>query len=149
MHPPGVLSTTWLYRDAHRPIAELTPTGQAIRGTQILRILSDQTGSVRAVVDAETRAVLHSVRYDVWGNVLGETGAAQITLGYAGGLVDRDTGLVHLGTREYDPELARWTTPDPTPRSLNRYQFAGGDPINNSAIPLLAWPGSTATPGWS
>ena len=35
-------------------------------------------------------------------------------------MLDKDTGLVHFGYREYDPEIGRFTTPDPM-------GFAGGD----------------------
>jgi RHS repeat-associated protein len=40
--------------------------------------------------------------------------------GFAGGLYDADTGLVHFGARDYDPVIGRWTTRDPL-------GFAGGD----------------------
>lgn len=40
--------------------------------------------------------------------------------GFAGGLHDRDTGLVRFGYRDYDPDTGRWTAKDPI-------LFAGGD----------------------
>ena len=40
--------------------------------------------------------------------------------GFAGGLNDRDTGLVRFGYRDYDPDIGRWTAKDPI-------LFAGGD----------------------
>ncbi|WP_212637022.1 RHS repeat-associated core domain-containing protein [Desulfovibrio gilichinskyi] len=43
-----------------------------------------------------------------------------ICLGFAAGLTDKETGLVHLGYREYDPAIGRFITPDPL-------GFAGGD----------------------
>ncbi|XPV75089.1 MAG: RHS repeat-associated core domain-containing protein [Desulfovibrio sp.] len=47
--------------------------------------------------------------------------AIDIPLGFAGGLVDKDTGLIHFGYREYLPDVARWHRPDPLGN-------AGGDP---------------------
>ncbi|XPV75093.1 MAG: RHS repeat domain-containing protein [Desulfovibrio sp.] len=44
-----------------------------------------------------------------------------LPLGFAGGLVDKDTGLIHFGYREYLPDVARWNRPDPLGK-------AGGDP---------------------
>ena len=43
-----------------------------------------------------------------------------IPFGFAGGLHDRDTGLVRFGYRDYDPEVGRWAAKDPI-------GFAGGD----------------------
>jgi len=43
-----------------------------------------------------------------------------VPFGFAGGLYDRDTGLVRFGYRDYDPETGRWTAKDPI-------GFAGGD----------------------
>ena len=40
--------------------------------------------------------------------------------GFAGGLHDRDTGLVRFGFRDYDLDVGRWTAKDPI-------GFAGGD----------------------
>ncbi len=40
--------------------------------------------------------------------------------GFAGGLHDKDTGLVRFGYRDYDPDTGRWTVKDPI-------LFAGGD----------------------
>ena len=40
--------------------------------------------------------------------------------GFAGGLHDRDVGLVRFGFRDYDPETGRWTAQDPI-------EFDGGD----------------------
>jgi len=44
--------------------------------------------------------------------------------------------LYKFGTRYYDPTLGRWTQQDPVrghlddPNSLNRYLYAGDDPVN-------------------
>ena len=57
-------------------------------------------------------------------------------------MYDGDTGLVHLGLRDYDPDTGRWTAKDPI-------RFAGGDsdlygyvlndPVN-LVDPLGRWP---------
>jgi len=44
-----------------------------------------------------------------------------MTLGFAGGLYDQDTGLVRFGARDYDPRVGRWTAKDPI-------RFAGDGP---------------------
>lgn len=53
--------------------------------------------------------------------------------GFAGGLYDPDTGLVHFGHREYDAETGRWTTIDPIQLAggdTNYYADVSNDPVN-------------------
>jgi len=53
--------------------------------------------------------------------------------GFAGGIYDRDTGLVHFGARDYDPETGRWTSRDPLRfggGDPNLYAYAANDPVN-------------------
>jgi RHS repeat-associated protein len=80
----------------------------------------DQVGSLRIVANA-SGDVIKRIDYDSFGNVAADTNP-EITLpiGFAGGLVDRDTGLVRFGYRDYDPDVGRWTAKDPI-------GFAGGD----------------------
>jgi RHS repeat-associated protein len=48
-------------------------------------------------------------------------------------LHDRDTGLVHFGFRDYDPDVGRWTAKDPilfAGGSIDLYGYGLNDPIN-------------------
>jgi len=92
---------------------------------------------VRLVVNAVTGAVAQKLDYDAWGNVLvneNPTPGVQFQpFGFAGGLFDVDTGLVHFGKRDYDPSVGRWTAKDPIlfgAGDPNLYRYAGGDPVN-------------------
>ena len=38
------------------------------------------------------------------------TSRSRRLLGFAGGLYDRDTELLHFGARDYDPRIGRWTS---------------------------------------
>jgi RHS repeat-associated protein len=71
---------------------------------------------------ADTAAnVLKRIKYDSFGNIIEDTNPSfAIPFGFAGGLHDRDTGLVRFGYRDYDPDTGRWTAKD----SIG---FAGGD----------------------
>ncbi|MFC4959329.1 polymorphic toxin-type HINT domain-containing protein, partial [Streptomyces mauvecolor] len=56
------------------------------------------------------------------------------TKGFIGGTKDTDTGLTHLGAREYDPETGRFISVDPIladqdPQSLNGYTYSNNNPL--------------------
>jgi RHS repeat-associated protein len=58
------------------------------------------------------------------------------TKGFVGGTVD-DTGLVHLGAREYDPVIGRFTSGDPLqvmtdPQQWNGFAYANNSPVTFS-----------------
>ncbi|MDB4264804.1 hypothetical protein N9893_01935 [bacterium] len=80
----------------------------------------DQVGSLRLVADSAGN-VIKSIEYDSFGNLLSDSDPTfAMPLGFAGGLHDRDTGLVRFGYRDYDADVGRWTAKDPI-------GFAGGD----------------------
>ncbi|MEU9126450.1 RHS repeat-associated core domain-containing protein, partial [Streptomyces sp. NPDC048506] len=60
------------------------------------------------------------------------------TKGYVGGTDDTtDTGLTHLGAREYDPATGRFLSVDPLmnladAESFNGYTYAGSNPVTDS-----------------
>ena len=105
-----------------------------IKGGATYRILADPTGSPRLVVDIATGAIAQRLEYDGLGRVTLDTAPGFQPFGFAGGLYDRDTRLVRLGARDYDPEVGVWTSPDPllfAAGDANVYAYVGGDPVNN------------------
>jgi RHS repeat-associated protein len=101
------------YADGRMPVA-------MTRGGARYYLAYDQVGTLRVVTDS-TGAVVKRIDYDTFGNVVADTNPAfSVPFGFAGGLHDRDTGLVRFGYRDYDPETGRWTAKDPI-------LFAGGD----------------------
>ncbi len=93
----------------------------------------DQVGSLRAVYDA-TGALVKRIDYDSFGNILVDTNPAfSLPFGFAGGLDDRDTNLVHFGFRDYDPSTGRWTAKDPIGfggGDVDLYGYVESDPVN-------------------
>ncbi|MCG8458574.1 MAG: RHS repeat-associated core domain-containing protein, partial [Holophagales bacterium] len=73
------------------------------------------------VVDIATGTIAQRLHYDEFGRITLDTNPGFQPFGFAGGLYDPQTGLVRFGARDYDPEVGRWTSPDPA-------GFAGGDP---------------------
>jgi len=145
----GQTDRRYLYQDGLRIVAELDGTSQVLsrfvwgtrsnvpeymeRGGQRYRFITDQVGSVRLVVNSQTGVVTQRIDYDAWGKVLSDSNQGFQPFGFAGGLYDRDTGLVRFGARDYDPEIGRWTAKDPilfAGGDSNLFLYAGGDPIN-------------------
>ncbi len=145
----GALVQAFLYLDGLRPIAELDGTGAMVnrfvyatggsvpdtmvRGGVTYRIIADQLGSPRLVIDVATGQIVQQMDHDEFGRVTLDTNPGFQPFGFAGGLHDGQTGLVHFGAREYDPETGRWTVKDPIGfggGDGNLYAYAGNDPIN-------------------
>jgi len=123
-----------------------------IHGTTLYRIISDWIGSVRLVVNASSGAIVQQLDYDEFGNILPSSfdttcaPSAQCfpfqPFGFAGGLQDRDTGLVRFGARDYDPQVGRWISKDPSGFAggdTNLDVYAGNDPINHIDPSGLTW----------
>ena len=70
-----------------------------IQGATTYRIVTDQVGSPRSVVNVATGAVVQEMDYDAFGNVTRDTNPGFQPFGFAGGLYDKDTGLVRFGAR--------------------------------------------------
>ena len=69
--------------------------------------------------------------YDSYGNVLSDTNPGfAIPFGFAGGLLDGDTGLIRFGFMDYEPSIGRWTARDPIGLSggLNVYGYVHNSP---------------------
>lgn len=104
-----------------------------IAGSTVYRIITDDLGSVRVVLNLSTGTAEQIWEYDPWGKVQFVSGSPLLQpFGYAGGLYDSITTLVHFGAREYDPHTGRWLTRDPSlfNGGLNLYEYANDDPAN-------------------
>ena len=101
------------YADGRMPVA-------MTQGVSTYYLTYDQVGSLRVVTD-DFGNVVKSIDYDSFGNIINDTDPTfEVPFGFAGGLLDRDTGLVRFGYRDYEPDVGRWTAKDPI-------LFAGGD----------------------
>ncbi len=92
----------------------------------------DQVGTLKILTDIEGKLVKETVR-DSFGVPGGDSFSDLfMPIGFAGGLTDRDTGLVHFGYRDYDPRVGRFTAPDPlgdTGGDHDLYDYCVDDPI--------------------
>jgi len=90
-------------------------------------------GSPRVIINTATGEIVQRVDYDEFGRVLSDTNPGFSPFGFAGGLYDRQTGLVRFGARDYDPEAGRWTCKDPIGfggGDTELYGYCGNDPVN-------------------
>jgi len=147
----GTLVQGFLYENQLEPVAELDGSGNLVsrfvycgcgagnipqymvKGGVTYRILSDHLGSPRLVIDVTSGAIVQRMDYDEFGNVILDTNPGFQPFGFAGGIYDRDTGLVRHGARDYDPETGRWTAKDPIRfdgGDSNFYGYVASDPIN-------------------
>jgi RHS repeat-associated protein len=154
----GSMVEGFLYDGQLRPVAWLNGAGQVyatfVYGLHVnvpeymttsagtFRILTDHLGSPRLVVNTANGAVAQRMDYDSFGQVLADTSPGFQPFGFAGGLYDRDTGLVRFGARDYDPSVGRWTNKDPIrfDGGLNLYEYVSGDPVNGIDATGLASP---------
>lgn len=103
-----------------------------LRGGKVYRLVTDNRGSVRLVVDTSSGVVAQRIDYDSFGQVLSDSSPGFTPFAYSGGLYDPDTGLVRFGVRDYDSYSGRWTARDPSgfQETGNLYAYVGNDPVN-------------------
>ncbi|MET9349305.1 RHS repeat-associated core domain-containing protein, partial [Streptomyces termitum] len=107
-------------------------------GGKLLFTLSDHhgTGTVQITADAAQTVTRRKT------SLFGEARGPQPTgwtgdKGFIGGTRDADSGLTHIGAREYDPALGRFVSVDPIleadkPQTMNGYGYAGNNPVTFS-----------------
>ena len=71
--------------------------------------------------------------FDEWGVVTADSNPGIQPFGFAGGVWDRDVGLVRFGARDYDALVGRWVSKDPIGFGAgdpNLYVYVGNNPVN-------------------
>jgi RHS repeat-associated protein len=145
----NTLTQGFLYQGQLQPAAELDASGNVvsrfvyatgvnvpdylIKGGQTYRILKDHLGSPRMVVNTSTGAIAQRMDFDEYGKVLADSNPGFQPFGFAGGIYDRDTGLVRFGARDYDADTGRWTAKDQIGfdgEDSNLYAYVGNEPVN-------------------
>ncbi len=145
----GVLVQGFLYQDQLNPVAELDGSGNVVSrfvygtrsnvpdyvvmGGVTYRFITDHLGSPRVILNVATGEIAQLMDYDEFGKVILDTNPGFQPFGFAGGLYDKDTGLVRFGARDYDAETGRWTCKDPIGfdgEDTNLYSYVWNDSIN-------------------
>ena len=154
-HVNGVLAESYIWKDAlrlgawidhasgtrclfhyeagHSPAAV---TMEHPQGAATYCLGFDQIGSLKLVVlpDANGGKLIKEMAYDSFGTMLNDSNPELfLPVGFASGLVDRHTGLIRFGYRDYSPELGRFTALDPardTRGDGDLWDYCVDDPIN-------------------
>jgi RHS repeat-associated protein len=102
------------------------------QGAAWFYVACDQMGTPQVVADA-AGAVVKQITWDSYGNLLSDSNPAMfMPIGFVGGIVDPDVGLIRFGLRDYEPASGRWATRDPAlfQGGSNLYAYAFNDPVN-------------------
>ncbi len=124
----GVKSSTRYYTFAGLTFAMRTTAGVSF-------LASDPHGTSTQTVAASNAAVA-TRRLDPFGNPRGAQPTWPGNHGFVNGPTD-PTGLTHLGAREYDQTIGRFTSVDPLldpldPQQLNGFAYANNSPVVNA-----------------
>ncbi|MFD3483892.1 polymorphic toxin-type HINT domain-containing protein [Streptomyces sp. NPDC058665] len=127
----GTVTGTRYYTAGESPIA-------VRKGGKLTLLFSDHhgTGTTQVTTDAAQQVTRRKT------TIFGAPRGTQPSnwagdKGFVGGTKDADTGLVHLGAREYDPLIGRFISVDPLmnlsdSESLHGYTYAGSNPVTSS-----------------
>ena len=67
--------------------------------------------------------------YDAYGNRIEDFGIGDAPFGYCGEYTDKESGLVYLRNRYYDPSTGSFITEDPIKDGNNWYGYCAGNPV--------------------
>ncbi|HEU4426089.1 MAG TPA: RHS repeat-associated core domain-containing protein [Pilimelia sp.] len=120
-----VISCVRYYSHRGQTIAMRTPAS-------LTWLLSDPQGTGQISLDAVTQSAMYR-RQTPYGEPRGTAPTWPNDKGFVGGTRD-DTGLTHLGAREYDPTIGRFISADPVvdtadPQQMQGYSYAGNNPV--------------------
>ena len=119
--------SVYIYTDesGYEPLARVETT----TGTEqkVLYYHTDVNGAPEELTDEEGH-IVWACSYQLWGKPIQEIEHSQIqqNLRYQGQYLDRETGLHYNTFRYYDPDIGRFTQPDPIGLlgGYNLYQYA-------------------------
>jgi len=124
----GAKTTIRYYTHSDRVVASRTTAG-------LTWLVGDHQGTAQVSIAASTQAA-STRRQTPYGTPRGTIPTWPNDKGFVGGTND-NTGLTHLGAREYDPAIGRFASPDPIldfndPQQINGYAYANNSPTTDS-----------------
>ncbi|WP_285751747.1 RHS repeat-associated core domain-containing protein [Lentzea sp. NBRC 105346] len=132
----GAKNATRYYSHAGQPIAVRT-------STTLQWMSSDHHGTAELTI-ANTDQTVRQRRMTPFGEQRGDSSwLAFLDKGFVGGTLD-NTGLTHLGAREYEPSTGRFVSVDPImdlkdPQQMHGYMYSNNNPVTYSDPTGLAY----------
>jgi RHS repeat-associated protein len=125
----GKKTATRYYRYGSATVAVRTAAG-------VRWLAGDHQGTAQLTVDSTSQAVTQR-RQTPFGGARGAAVSWPVERGFVGGVSETTTGLVHLGARDYDPEIGRFISVDPLmsltdPQQMQAYSYADNSPVTMS-----------------
>ncbi len=121
--------------------AEIGSTVAIELGEKMYVPIHDLLGHIACLIDSDSGQVVESYRYTAFGEeTIYDADGHQVKHSLVGNpwrfaskRVDTETGWIYFGKRYYDPELGRWTTPDPAffIDGPNLYSYLKHNPIKS------------------
>ena len=139
---PGGATTTWHYApESHRPLAQTT-RDPLLEEPSFHAVITDQTGTPTELL-APTGNLVWQHRTTLWGTPLPTpSDLVDCPLRFPGQYADPETGLDYNYFRYYDPETARYLTPDPlgllpapSPQNYVHNPLTWQDPLGLAGCP--------------
>jgi RHS repeat-associated protein len=94
--------------------------------------IKDQVGTIFKVYSDYTQQMVDIRTYDVFGNMVKQTGSSTGNLGFHSKYYDQESGLYYFYYRYYTPIIGRFINEDQIglPNGLNLFTFTNNNPIN-------------------
>ncbi|WP_327316922.1 polymorphic toxin-type HINT domain-containing protein [Streptomyces sp. NBC_01235] len=98
---------------------------------------TDLNGTPLAEVRLDATMAIRTAKRDPWGEDRAANLAPRSHTGFHTGDEDNETGLTHMGAREYDPGTGRFISADPVlddsdPLQANGYSYANNSPVTHA-----------------
>ncbi|WP_189980554.1 RHS repeat-associated core domain-containing protein, partial [Streptomyces termitum] len=107
-------------------------------GGKLTFVFSDRHGTGTTQISADAAQTVTRRKTGIFGDERGPQPTGWLgEKGFVGGTKDADTGLTHLGAREYDPAIGRFVSVDPImnpadAQQMQAYAYGNNNPVTQS-----------------